>query len=295
MQCKGVTKDNILCSRETSENSEYCWQHKTKEEKEDTTFKTYTVLRSIGSGSYGDIYLLIGENKYMVLKKVKDFESFKNEVDALNILSDPKPNEGVVGIYGIRQNPNMIYLEYIEGANLSLFVASRKIFKSLATNDIIDYIIKKSLQSLSYIHSKNIVHRDIKMDNMIFGLNTFKFIDFGFAIQINPNFKTVGTPRYLSPELLDYYFISKNKKDMDINYSEILRKSDVYALGIVFYILLNDGKLPYDFTEEIEKFPNYIINLPQIISKSGTKYDSIINNMLTKNYKERPFVEEIQL
>lgn len=90
-------------------------------------------------------------------------------------------------------------------------------------------------KGMSYCHSKNIVHRDLKLENILIDDdNNVKIIDFGFSISITPD-KTLnifcGTPSYMAPEI-----VSKR------NYKG--QATDVWALGILLYALLC-GHFPF--------------------------------------------------
>ena len=89
------------------------------------------------------------------------------------------------------------------------------------------------MQALLYLHSRNIAHRDLKLENLLFTSKNIenlsvKLIDFGFASKFNKKegmTLVLGSPLYLAPELV-------NKQ----NYDE---KVDIWALGCITYLLLS--------------------------------------------------------
>lgn len=105
-------------------------------------------------------------------------------------------------------------------------------------------IVKQILMALNYMHKEGVVHRDLKMENVMVDIDTdangekeiiCKLTDFGFACVLEQGQKTVqnlGTPIYMAPEI-----VLKQSYD---------NKVDTWALGILTYCLLSGGKFPYD-------------------------------------------------
>ena len=96
------------------------------------------------------------------------------------------------------------------------------------SEDVGRIIFKQIVSAVAYLHSKNIAHRDIKLENIMIGKNKqIKLIDFGFSVTCKEgkNIRIIcGTPSYMAPELT-------LKKDYDG------KKVDVWALGIIVFVM----------------------------------------------------------
>ena len=85
-------------------------------------------------------------------------------------------------------------------------------------NQSVNKIFRQIVEGVDYLHSKNICHRDIKLDNIILTEeNKIKILDYGFAVRYNPNKKLstyCGTPNYMAPELIIKIPYDPMKMDM---------------------------------------------------------------------------------
>lgn len=131
-----------------------------------------------------------------------------------------------------------ILMEYLTPFNDFVFENELKIF------DVIK-LVKDILNALILCHSKNIIHRDIKDDNIFVGPdNSYKLGDFGVSKMLNDRSRAEsmkGTPNYIAPEV----YLGKEKYDNTV---------DLYSLGIVMYRLLNRMRFPFlpDFPESYD-------------------------------------------
>lgn len=90
---------------------------------------------------------------------------------------------------------------------------------------------------LRCIHERSYLHRDIKLENVVFGkiddLGTLKLIDFGLAVSLNDPiaFSVCGTPGYIAPEILQF---EEPKPNVKFSYSP---KIDLFGVGVILYRL----------------------------------------------------------
>ena len=158
-------------------------------------------------------------------------KQFADEIAVHSRLSHP----GIVGFVEARLDsvPMYFVMEYIDGITLKEYIKRKRI---LPAREMLD-ISCQLLSALAHIHSKNIVHCDIKPHNIILMRNgKIKLTDFGIARiegklpDLPPN-KAVGTVYYVSPEQAE-------GKVLD-------HRSDLYSLGIMMYEM-STGQLPFN-------------------------------------------------
>jgi len=179
-------------------------------------------------------------------------------------------------------------MEYCDSGDLNSFINKlKKEKKYLTEEEIWHYFIQISL-GLAYIHSKNILHRDLKpMNIFLTNKNQVKIGDLGVAklLSANANASTcIGTPYYLSPEIC---------KEKPYN-----SKGDVWALGCILYELSTFNK-PFVASNPAALILK-IINgnfTPLSEIQNGQKYskdlENMITNILQKDYEIRPLMKDI--
>lgn len=232
----------------------------------------------IGSGSNGTkVYLvknLIDNNVYAMKKVFQKAESDSNEVSIMKRLSNNPFIITYIDSFYSKSNKLCIVTEYFKNGDLASFISKHKSTNTPIKEQLIIKWIYQLIKAISYIHSKNIIHNDIKPAN-IFITDSFdiKIADFGISFDVNVNTKTnIGTPLYLPPE------ICKGKQPE--------YKSDMWMIGCVAYELATLNK-PFQGGSITEIMRNIVTETPKEITSYSNRLIKIINGLLNKNPIER--------
>lgn len=202
----------------------------------------YKIKASIGHGGMSDVF----EGYDIVMKrpiaiKILNESSVNSPQNLIRFENEARiaaslyhPNIVRIYNYGSYEGAPFIVNELQKGQTIRDTLNFKK-FLSLPESC---QIMIQILEALSFIHSKGIIHRDIKPQNIFYGSDGIaKIADFGISmfkhynLNIDEPKKVVGTPQYLSPEVIKGYKPSE--------------QSDIYAAGVTFFELLT-GYLPYD-------------------------------------------------
>lgn len=211
-----------------------------------TLDERYKIEELIGNGGMANVYkaLSLRLNRYDAVKIMhadllenEDFRRrFQTESQAVAMLSHPN----IVSVYDVSHTDDIEYIvmELVDGITLKQYMKKRG---ALEYEEALDFSIQIA-GALEHAHSKGIIHRDIKPQNiMLLKDGQLKVADFGIAslesdVEI-PTDEAVGSVHYIAPE---------QARGMSAD-----ARSDVYSLGIVMYEMLT-GKLPYEGESEVE-------------------------------------------
>ena len=234
-------------------------------------FEDYEILQVITKkNNYGFFAKVRSKinSKIYAMKKIKS-EFIQNEYnlnDELNILKNMKNPNTTKYFKGFYQNQSLyIIYEYMNNNDLEGFLnAYISLNKPIETNTLWN-IFMQCISSLKYIHDNNIIHRNITLTNIFMSENKIiKLGDFRFSfLSKNENVQKKENP-YKSPEM-------KKNKNFD-------KKSDIYAMGVVFYKLCH-----FEFPNKGNSQNNGIY---------PSEMENIINSMLKKE-KERPDTNQL--
>eukprot|EP01118_Nematostelium_gracile_P020197 TRINITY_DN9724_c0_g1_i1.p1 TRINITY_DN9724_c0_g1~~TRINITY_DN9724_c0_g1_i1.p1 ORF type:complete len:270 (-),score=81.24 TRINITY_DN9724_c0_g1_i1:46-855(-) len=205
--------------------------------------RDYRINRLLADGCHGSVRLGTSfRGSPVVVKKMAKKEVdpvwVQNEVKAGSILKQK-------GLVSFREHisdeeNDYVVLDYIKGKDLLEFMESRS-FKPLSEK-VVRKIAKRLMKSLRHCHEKGIIHKDLKLENVMIDQKMKPIlIDFGFCEFAEPTEKSVkwvGTPDYAAPEII-----------LKKPYSGY--KADIYSSGVVIFSLLT-GVLPFDLKKKCE-------------------------------------------
>jgi len=172
-------------------------------------------------------------------------------------------------------------MEYVGGTSLLGYLKS-KTNRQLDENEA-KSIFRQVLSGISYLHGKNIYHRDIKLENLILDENgCVKIIDFGFAtFSQKTKFLSFfcGTPSYMPPEIVQ-------KKDY------LGPSADMWSCGILLYTILC-GSFPFRAMNEKELYAKIVKGVYVLPEHLSLDSKALISKMLVVNPSNRLTVDEV--
>lgn len=247
----------------------------------------YKIISELGHGGMSDVFeakdiifkrtVAIKIIKFDQANKIENLIRFQNEARFSAAFSHPN----IVKIFDYGEHNNLPYIvnEYMKSQTLRDTLNYKK---NLTLNEACQ-IMLQLCDALIEVHSKNIIHRDVKPQNIYYGSDgTIKLSDFGISVllnsplNVNENKKVMGTVQYLAPELV------YGKK--------CSFQSDIYAAGITFYELLT-GQVPFDGKKASDvAYMQVNDDMPSVLSVIPTlpkEVDKIIEKATAKELHDR--------
>ena len=205
-----------------------------------TKMNFYKYGRLLGKGAFGKVNLSLNvlTGRLVAIKSINktklNNEKQKRKIMLeMNIMKTLSKNNNIVKIFETFETKKhyCIVMEYICAGDLLGYIKKR----GKLTEQVAKFIFKQIILSLQYIHNHNIVHRDIKLDNILIDLdNNIKICDFGVSKIIKKGesmLEQCGTPAYIAPEIL----INKGYEGFGV---------DIWSAGVVLYAMLS-GTVPF--------------------------------------------------
>ncbi|XP_065216058.1 serine/threonine-protein kinase SIK3-like isoform X6 [Planococcus citri] len=201
----------------------------------------YEFERTIGKGNFAVVKLAkhVVTNTKVAVKIIDktqlDEETLKKIFREIQIMTQLR-HPHIIKLYQVMETDKMIYLvtEYASGGEIFDYLVNNGPMKEEEACRVFQQIVS----AVQYCHSMNIVHRDLKAENLLLDSNNdIKLADFGFSntfVEGQPLSTWCGSPAYAAPELFE-------GQEYDGP------KADIWSLGVVLYVLVS-GSLPFDGT-----------------------------------------------
>ena len=274
----------------SKENECHDFAKKVKKAIHDLSFNDFYELgEAIGEGTFAKVSKCTNKhsNKVYAVKvinktklKPKNLELIHNERSYLNLIKHPN----IVGLQDYFEDKKFIYLvtDYYSGGDLLSYIEkNHEISEKTAAK-----IVRKIAEGIKYLNIFGIVHRDIKPENILFAeendIKSIKIIDLGVCQTLTYGQmanEPIGTNGYISPEIYMH--------------KEYNFKTDIWSLGIILYLLITQGILPFDNDNMDNKvIGKKVIYLQQeypeeYFGKCSMALKNLLDKMLDKNMDKR--------
>ena len=270
------------------------------------------LTKSLGKGAFGEVFLtqMEGRNELFATKRLDrayceredNIKRLANEIKVMQKVNHPN----LVKLVDLKKTKshNYLVMEFCNGGDLTgclrKFMAK---YRRPFSEEIVQYLMRQIVSGLDALHSRNILHRDLKLDNILvcFGsdfdksnLNmmraTAKITDFGFATILNkaqPLAHTVlGTPTYMEPTLLN------NMEQRTRNQQGYDQKVDIWSLGTLCYEMLV-GRNPFMGTSMQDVFNKVKLGTYPLPTNLSREVVFFIEAMLQKDPNKRLGCKEL--
>ena len=236
------------------------------------------------------------------VENTPEMKYIKNEATILKDLNHPN----IIKLEELKKTKNDYYflMEYVNGGDLyDALVAYKEKNGKPFSEEIVQYLMIQIVDALKYIHGKNIIHRNIKLDNILLNFETeedkknlnmlksqIKISNFFFSSYVEKTGilkSVVGTPLNMDPIILKK--LNSGEKNDNLGYD---KKADIWSLGTIFYEMLI-GKNPFeseDMEELCQKIEDGSYSLPTTISNDAI---SFLTGMLKYESHKRLNIEKL--
>ncbi|MBT9585095.1 protein kinase [bacterium] len=257
--------------------------------RDQTQFGQYVVVELLGSGGMAAVYKALPVNtldeRQAVAVKVMRRElaadanfrrRFQREYEVLGELNHP----GVVRVLECGELNGLIFIamEYLRGQVLSQLIHR---YPQGLPLDLVRELADQLLKAVAYAHSRNVIHRDLKPDNLMLTEGVLKVMDFGLAAatemsRFTQTREAFGTPAYVAPE--------------QVGGGEPGPATDQYSLGVILFELLT-GRRPFQGADTMAVVYQHLTQEPPSLCAFNpcvpASVESVVLRMLAKEPEQR--------
>jgi serine/threonine protein kinase len=270
--------------------------------------------KCLGKGAFGEVYLTTkkGDDKKKYATKKIDREEIekgegikylKNEIIVLQYLNHPN----IVKFEEVKKTKKHYYIvmEFCNGGELSkaLEKYQEKNGKPF-TEELVQHFMRQIIDAFKYIHERKIIHRDVKLDNILISYDNekdkeemnllkakAKIIDFGFACKMDKSglqYTALGSPINMDPLILKK-INSSTRKSRQLGYNQ---KADIWSLGTICYEMLI-GRSAFD-ADDMEELVNKIEEGSYTVPTNlSSEVISFLNGMLQYDGNSRLTADQL--
>uniref|UniRef100_A0A8D0GXW8 non-specific serine/threonine protein kinase n=1 Tax=Sphenodon punctatus TaxID=8508 RepID=A0A8D0GXW8_SPHPU len=262
---------------------------------------TWEIIETIGKGTYGKVYKVTNkkDGSLAAVKILDPINDVDEEIEAeYNILQFLPNHPNVVKFYGMFYNADQyvggqlwLVLELCNGGSVTDLVKGLLKCGQRLDEAVISYILYGALLGLQHLHNNQIIHRDVKGNNILLTTEGgVKLVDFGVSAQLTSTRlrrnTSVGTPFWMAPEVIAC------EQQYDHSYDA---RCDVWSLGITA-IELGDGDPPLFDMHPVKTLFKIPRNPPPTLlhpEKWSRGFNHFISQCLIKDFENRPSVTHL--
>ncbi|CAE8723768.1 unnamed protein product, partial [Polarella glacialis] len=254
-----------------------------------SSIEDYIIGKQIGQGAYATVTFGLHKesNRKVAIKIYEKYKlldpqrrkSVRCEIRLMERLRHPN----IVVFHEALDTPKQIHLimDFVGGGSLHHFLKKRP---GRRTDDVVaKRLFYQVCQGIRYLHDRHIVHRDVKLENLLLDeAGMVKIIDFGFSTIVPPGKKLkifCGTPSYMAPEIVA-------RKE----YAGFC--ADIWAMGVLLYALLC-GSFPFRGQNDRDLYRKIVRGVFHIPEFVGDGARALLCRALTTDMTRRPTVDEL--
>ncbi|RIB12429.1 kinase-like domain-containing protein [Gigaspora rosea] len=249
-------------------------------------FDSFSDITLSGSGGFGNVY----KAKYSAADMLVALKSFENSdlkeiVNELRIQKIVDIHQNIIRFLGVTKQEGdkyLLVLQWADGGTLRSYL--EKNFLNMNWNKKLQFAIQ-IVSAVNYLHSRDIIHRDIHPRNILIHKENVKLADFGLSRRITVNSRcNFGALRYIDPQV----FIRSNQ-----NY-ELNKKSDVYSVGMIMWEV-SSGKIPFCSIDDLDVQRELCFNniREKIVEGTPISYLNIYQQCWQNDPDLRPTMDQV--